>query len=284
MFKRITSKTFLQKKTNNEKLALLTAYDYSTAKYLDESGVDAILVGDSLGMVALGYETTHQVTIQEMEIFTSAVVRGSKSALVIADMPFLSTSVSIEKGIENAGKLIRAGAGAVKIEGGDDFTVELVKRLVGAGIAVVAHLGFTPQFLHVFGGYNVQGKTFEQTEYILNQAKKLQAAGAFALVLEMVPEESARFITENLKIPTIGIGAGRFCDGQILVIDDVLGKFSNFAPKFAKKYADIKTLISEATATYVKEVKTQLFPSIEHVFNLKEEEKEKFNDKINTQN
>ena len=219
--------------------------------------------------------------MQEMSIFTSAVSRGCKNALVIADMPFLSTSVSIEKGIENAGALIRAGAGAVKIEGGDDFTVELVKRLVGAGIAVVAHLGFTPQFLHVFGGYNIQGKTFEQTEYILKQAQKLQSAGAFAIVLEMMPEESAKFITENLKIPTIGIGAGRFCDGQILVIDDILGKFSDFAPKFAKKYADMKTLITTASSTYVKEVKTQLFPATEHVFNLKEEERDKLNGKIN---
>ena len=286
MSKKVTSKTFLQAKnsTKKEKLALLTAYDYSTAKYLDEAGVDAILVGDSLGMVALGYETTHQVTMTEMKIFTSAVARGTERAMVVADMPFLSTSISIEKAIENAGELIRAGANAVKIEGGNEYTIELVKRLVASGIAVVAHLGFTPQFLHVFGGYNIQGKTFEQTEFILNQAKQLEKAGAFALVLEMVPEESAKFITENLSIPTIGIGAGRFCDGQILVVDDVLGKYSDFAPKFAKKYADLKTVIFEASKNYVQDVKSGEFPSIAHIFNISEEEKEKLNDKISTKN
>ena len=235
-------------------------------------------------MVALGYETTHQVSMTEMKIFTSAVARGAKRALVVADMPFLSTTVSISQGIQNAGELIKAGAGAVKIEGGDNYTIELVQRLVTSGIPVVAHLGFTPQFLHVFGGYNIQVITFEQTEFIFIQAKELEIAGAFALVLEMVPEESAKYITENLKIPTIGIGAGRFCDGQILVVDDVLGKFSDFAPKFAKKYADMKSLISIAAQQYIEEVKSNIFPSENHIFRIKEEEKEKLNDKVDTHN
>jgi len=277
--KKVTVKTFFNSKKNQEKIAVLTAYDYSTAKYFDDAGVDAILVGDSLGMVVLGYENTQQVTMDEMKIFTGAVARGVRRAMVIADMPFLAAGVSISDAIRNAGDLIRAGAYAVKIEGGDDYTVELVKRLSGVGIPVVAHLGFTPQFINIFGGYNVQLKTSEQTQKTLAQAKKLQEAGAFALVLEMVPEESAKYITENLSIPTIGIGAGRFCDGQVLVSDDILGKYSDFAPKFSKKYADLKSIIFEAGEKYTQEVKSGEFPTEEHIFSLNPEEKEKLNDK-----
>ncbi len=273
MQKKVSSKTFAQYRAEQRKLTLLTAYDYSTAKYLDEAGVDAILVGDSLAMVALGYETTHSVTMDEMKIFTAAVARGVKRAMVIADMPFMSTTISISEGVRNAGEFIRAGATAVKIEGGDDYTVELVERLTTAAIPVVSHLGFTPQYLHVLGGYNVQGKSHEHTQKILEQAKKLEKAGAFAIVLEMVPEESADYITRNLSIPTIGIGAGRYCDGQVLVIDDLLGKYSDFTPKFAKKYADMSSLILNAAKNYVEDVTKGKFPAKEHIFNLSSEEK-----------
>ena len=279
MNRKVTVKTFLNAKKDKEKIAVLTAYDYSTARYFDEAGVDVILVGDSLGMVVLGYENTQKVTMEDMKVFTGAVARGVKRAMVVADMPFLSVGVSIADAIKNAGELIRAGAYAVKIEGGDDYTVELVKRLTGVGIPVVAHLGFTPQFINIFGGYNVQLKTSEQTQKTLEQAKKLQAAGAFALVLEMVPEESAKFITDNLEIPTIGIGAGRYCDGQVLVCDDILGKYSDMTPKFAKKYADIKSIVFEAGKQYTKEVKSGEFPTKDHLFSLNPEEKEKLNDK-----
>jgi len=275
MSKKVSSKTFSQCKNEGKKLTLLTAYDYSTAKYLDESGVDGILVGDSLAMVALGYETTHSVSMEEMKIFTSAVARGVSRAMVIADMPFMSTSISISEGVRNAGELIKAGAQAVKIEGGDDYTVELVERLRTAGISVVSHLGFTPQFLHVLGGYNVQGKSREHTEQILEQAQRLEKAGAFAIVLEMMPEESAEYITRRLSVPTIGIGAGRHCDGQILVSDDVLGKYSDFTPKFSKQYADMRSIISKAAKNYVNDVQSGKFPAKEHVFSLGAEEKDK---------
>ena len=284
MNKRVTVKTFFKAKKNNEKITMLTAYDYSTAKYLDEAGVDAILIGDSLGMVVLGYENTQKVTIEDMKVFTGAVARGVQRAMVVADMPFLAAGVSIAEGIKNAGELIKAGAYAVKIEGGGDYTVELVKRLTNVGIPVVAHLGFTPQFINIFGGYNVQLKSVEQTKKTLAQAKKLQEAGAFALVLEMVPEESAKYITKNLDIITIGIGAGRYCDGQVLVCDDIFGKYSDLCPKFSKKYSDMKTLIFESGKKYVEEVKAGLFPAAEHLFNLNEEEKEKLNDKACTSN
>ena len=190
-------------------------------------------------------------------------------------MHFGSFNASIEQGVKNACEFIKSGANAVKIEGGSDYIVELVERLTSQGIPVMAHLGFTPQYLNAFGGYKVQAKEFEQTEFILNQAKKLQKAGAFSIVLEMVSEEAAKYIAQNLFIPVIGIGAGRFCDGQILVIDDVLGKYKDFTPKFAKKYADLNTVIKAALQEYVKEVKTHIFPAEEHVFTMKEEEKEK---------
>ena len=279
--KKVTSKTFIKAKENGEKLSLLTAYDYSTAKYLDDAGIDAILVGDSLGMVVLGYETTHQVTMEAMKLFTGAVARGVKRAMVIADMPFLAASCDLAQSIRNAGELIQAGATAVKIEGCDDYTIELVKRLTHSGIPVVGHLGFTPQFLHIFGGYNVQSKTGEQTELLLQQAQMYEKAGAFAVVFEMIPEDSAKYVTERLKISTIGIGAGRYCDAQILVVDDILGKYSDFVPKFSKRYGDMKSLITSCASQYKNEVSKGLFPSEEHVFKLAENEKEKLYDKIN---
>ena len=251
---------------------------------LDEAGVDGILVGDSLAMVALGYEDTMKITTEEMLIFTKAVARGVKSSFVVADMPFMSYHVSVEEGIKNAGEFIRAGAKAVKIEGGSDYTAQLTKRLTESGIPVLAHLGFTPQFINSLGGHYIQGKSAENTKRILEEARKMECAGAFAVVLEMVPEESAKYITENISIPTIGIGAGRFCSGQILVTDDIIGKYSDFTPKFVKKYADVFTVIKSAASEYVNDVHTGSFPEENHVFKLDETEGKKlydFTDKNN---
>lgn len=271
-FKNITVSTILNKKLQNQKITMLTAYDCSTAKYFDEAGVDMILVGDSLGMVILGYDSTTSVTMNEMSIFTSAVCRGAKRCLVVADMPFLSYHTSVDEAVRNAGELIRAGASAVKLEGASEHILKVVKRCVESGIPVVGHLGFTPQYLNVLGGYKVQGKTAENTRFILEQAKKLEAAGAFSIVLEMVPEESAMLISERLTVPTIGIGAGRYTDGQVLVADDILGKYSEFKPKFARRYADLKTVISRAATEYINDVINGKFPSQEEIFKLDEKE------------
>ena len=272
---KITAETIKKMKFTGEKISALTAYDYSTAQIADEANIDVLLVGDSAAMVMLGYKTTHEITMNEMCVFTKAVARGVKNALIVGDMPFGSFHASIEQGVNNACEFIKSGANAVKIEGGSDYIVELVERLTTQGIPVMAHLGFTPQYLNALGGYKIQAKEFEQTEFILNQALKLQKAGAFSLVLEMVSEEAAKYISERLNIPVIGIGAGRFCDGQILVIDDILGKYKDFTPKFAKQYANLNSIIGNAVKEYVKEVKTCIFPSIEHIFKMKEEEKEK---------
>lgn len=273
--KKVTVKTILKQKETKQKVTMLTAYDYSTAKYLDESGIDTILVGDSLGMTVLGYENTLSVTIDEMKIFTKAVSRGVNKALVIVDMPFMSYHVSKEQAVINAGELIKSGAQAVKLEGASDFIVDIIKHLTECGIAVVGHLGFTPQYINSLGGYIVQGKSFENSVKLFEDAKKLEEAGAFAVVLEMVPEETAKFISENLNISTIGIGAGRYCDGQVLVIDDLTGKYSDFTPKFAKKYADIKNIILDCSRKYIDDVKNNKFPENEHVFSLTSEENAK---------
>jgi 3-methyl-2-oxobutanoate hydroxymethyltransferase len=260
-------------KQDNEKITMLTAYDFSTAKYIDECGVDSVLVGDSLGMTILGYDTTINVTVEDMVTFTKAVSAGVKRALVIADMPFLSFQVSLEQTVINAGKLIQAGAKAVKLEGASDFILKEINRLNQAGINVIGHLGFTPQYINTIGGYYVQGKSYENTIKLLQAAKKLEENGAFALVLEMVPEESAKYITENINIPTIGIGAGRYCDGQVLVIDDILGKYPGNIPKFVKQYANLQEIMKTAIDKYNKDVKNELFPQAEHTFTLTNEEK-----------
>lgn len=271
---KITLNTIRKRYAEGKKITALTAYDYSTAKTIDEAGIDIILVGDSLAMVALGYETTHCVTVDDMLYHTKAVTRAAKNSLVVADMPFMSYQADEKEAITNAGRFVKeAGASAVKIEGGYEHIDKVVKRCSEAGIPVMAHLGFTPQFLHTIGGYNVQGKNLETTEKILEQAARLQEAGAFALVLEMVPEESAKMITENLEIPTIGIGAGRYCSGQILVTDDIIGKYGDFTPKFARKYADISSIVKEAVLNYKNDVTEGSFPSDSEVFILNEDEK-----------
>lgn len=280
--KKVTIKTIQKLKNDGQRITALTAYDYSTAKHLDEAGVDIVLVGDSLAMVALGYETTHAIGMEEMLVFTKAVAKGVTRALVAVDMPFMSYHTDIATAIKNAGEMIKIGAKAIKIEGGSKYILDVVERCVQSGIPVIGHLGFTPQYLNTIGGYNIQGKSFTATVEILEQAKKLQEAGVFAIVLEMVPEESAKYITDNLTIPTIGIGAGRFCSGQILVSDDIFGKFSDFTPKFARKYGDLNLLTKNCTKQYVEEVRNGKFPSEEEVFKLSDEELKQL--EINTGN
>jgi len=278
MTKVVTTETLRNFYNAGKKITMLTCYDYSTAKMLDESGVDCILIGDSLAMVALGYETTHKIGTDEMKIFTEAVARGAKRAMVIADMPFMSYHACVEQAAQNAGTLIKAGAKAVKIEGGNEYILSVVKHLTNIGIPVVAHLGFTPQFMHTLGGYKIQGKNIDKTIAMLQQAKKLEEAGAFMLVLEMVPAEAAEFITKNISIPTIGIGAGSKTSGQVLVLDDVLGKYADFTPKFARKYANLHNITEEAVKNYINDVETGSFPSDSEAFKLDNEEKEKLND------
>lgn len=268
---------FKKLKESNEKIAMLTAYDYSTAQVLDEAEIDAILVGDSLAMVALGHENTYNISIEEMLIFVKAVARGAKNSFIIGDMPFMSYNLSVEQGLENAGKMISAGANAVKLEGCNEHILSLVKRCTESGIPVLAHLGLTPQLLNTLGGYKIQGKTAEQAEFILECAKKLEDAGAFAVVLELVPSESAEYITNNLSIPTIGIGAGVGCSGQIVVTDDILGKFTDFMPKFVKRFANLHDVIYDGVLQYSKDVKDRIFPSKKESFELQEEEREKLN-------
>lgn len=273
--KPVTTRTVQKMKESGEKITMLTAYDFSTARYIDECGIDTILVGDSVGMTVLGYDTTINVTTEDMLTFTRAVAKGANRALVVADMPFLSYHVSLEETVKNAGKLIQAGAKAVKLEGASDFILEEIKHLTQCGISVVGHLGFTPQYINAIGGYFIQGKSYENTVKLLNAAKKLEEAGVFAIVLEMVPEESAKMISENLKVPTIGIGAGKYTDGQVLVVDDLLGKYPGNTPKFVKQYSQLKDIMKEAITAYKEDVKNEKFPDEEHTFYLSPEEREK---------
>lgn len=270
-----TVNTFQRLKNNNEKITMLTAYDYSIAQVLEQAEIDGILVGDSLAMVALGYENTYNITIDEMLIFVEAVARGAKNSFIIGDMPFMSYNLSVAQGLENASKMIKAGASGVKLEGCNEHILSLIKRCVESGIPVLGHLGFTPQLMNTIGGHKIQGKTSEKIEEILKSAKKLEEAGCFAVVLELMPEDSAKYITENLTIPTIGIGAGKYCSGQIVVTDDILGKFTDFAPKFVKKYANLHDTVLSAVEEYIVEVKNELFPSEKESFALNLEEKEK---------
>jgi len=262
----------IQSYKNNKKITVLTAYDYSTAKYIDESDVDMILVGDSLAQVALGYENTTQVTMNEMLIFVSAVSRGVENALVVADMPFMSFQVDKSKTMENACKFIQAGANAVKLEGSSDFIIENIKHLTQNGIPVMGHIGFTPMSINSLGGHKIQGKDAKRTLEMLDEAKKLQEAGCFCIVLELVPKESAKYITQKLEIPTIGIGAGLDCDGQVLVSDDLFGKYDRFKPKFARQYANLKEVMIKAIKEYVEDVENGNFPNDEESFSLADEE------------
>ena len=260
--------TFQKAKAEGTKLTMLTAYDYSTAKLLDEAGVNSILVGDSLGNVILGYEDTIPVTMEDMIHHGAAVARGAKNALVVIDMPFMSYQVSVEEAVYNAGRLMKEGlGGAVKLEGGEEVCPQ-IRAIVNAGIPVMAHLGLTPQSIHIFGGHKVQGKTEAAAKKLIEAAKKVQEAGAFAVVLEAVPSKLAEMITKELAIPTIGIGAGNNCDGQVLVYQDMLGMFSDFTPKFVKRYANLGELMKTAFRTYIEEVQSGAFPAEEHAYTI----------------
>lgn len=249
-----------------EKIVALTAYDFSMARLFDEAGVHLLLVGDSLGMTVLGYPNTLPVTLEQMLHHTAAVARGTRYALVVTDMPFLSYQVSIEEAIRNAGRCLKeGGAVAVKIEGGS-FRAPVIRALVQNGIPVLGHIGLTPQSLQALGGYKVQGKKPPEVKQLLDDAQAVAAAGAFALVLEAMPAEVARSITEAVTIPTIGIGAGPHCDGQILVMHDLLGLYGEFKPKFVKRYANLGAEIRKAVEQYAREVREGTFPGPEHVY------------------
>lgn len=267
--------TFKNAKKSGEHLTMLTAYDYSTAKLMDETGINGILVGDSLGNVILGYEDTISVTMEDMIHHGAAVARGTKNALVVIDMPFMSYQTSVYDALVNAGRLMKEGrAGAVKLEGGKNICPQ-IEAITKAGIPVMGHLGLTPQAINAFGGFKVQGKTQEAAEQLLEDALAVEKAGAFALVLECVPRKLADIITEKLTIPTIGIGAGNGCDGQILVYQDLLGMFSDFTPKFVKKYANVGEIMKDAFSAYIEDVKQGAFPEKKHEYDIADEVIEK---------
>lgn len=265
---RNTVETLKQQKLNGDKITMLTAYDYSTAKIMDESGINSILVGDSLGNVMLGYDDTLSVTMEDMIHHTKAVARGCKNSLIVTDMPFMSYQTSIYDAKVNAGRLIKEGhAQAVKLEGGATVC-EQIKAIVECSIPVMAHLGLTPQSINAFGGFKVQGKTQEKAQQIIDDALRVQEAGAFAVVLEGIPSKLAEIVSKKLDIPTIGIGAGSNCDGQVLVYQDMLGMFSDYVPKFVKKFANIGDIMKSAFEQYSKEVKDGTFPAIEHTYKI----------------
>ncbi|NLG83578.1 MAG: 3-methyl-2-oxobutanoate hydroxymethyltransferase [Firmicutes bacterium] len=265
--KRVTTETFRRKKTAGEKIVMVTAYDFPFARLVDEAGVDGILVGDSLGMVVLGYETTIPVTMEEILHHTRAVLRGARRALVVADLPFLSYQTGEEEALRNAGSLLKAGAAAVKLEGGREYA-GMVKRMVTAGIPVMGHLGLTPQSIHEFGGYGLRAKEAASAVKLLEDALALAEAGVFAIVLEKIPREVAAEVTARCPVPTIGIGSGPDCDGQVLVLHDLLGLYEEFKPRFVKRYAELGAAVREAVGRYVSEVRGGEFPGPEHAWGM----------------
>jgi 3-methyl-2-oxobutanoate hydroxymethyltransferase len=274
--KKVTTRTFMRKKQRGEPISMLTAYDYPLALAVDQAGVDGILVGDSLGMVVLGYENTLPVTMDDMVHHCQAVARGAKAALLVGDMPFMSFQVSAEQALRNAGRLLQeAGMNAIKLEGGRE-RVEAIRAIVGAGIPVMGHLGLTPQSVHQFGGFRAQGKSAAPAKRLMEDALILQEAGCFSIVLEAVPGRLAEYVSERLDIPTIGIGAGVGCDGQILVTHDLLGLFERFTPKFVKRYADLHGEMGRAMRAYREDVEQRAFPGPEHTIDMASEEWEAF--------
>lgn len=270
-----TVATLQAQKDSHDKITMLTAYDYSTAKLMDEAGINMLLVGDSLGMVMLGYEDTLPVTMEDMIHHTKAVSRGAKNAFVVGDMPFMSYQTSIYDAVYNAGRLMKEGrCHAVKLEGGMSVCPQ-IKAIVEAGIPVVGHIGLTPQSVNALGGFKVQGKSEEAARKLIEEAKAVEASGAFSIVLECVPAKLAELITASLRIPTLGIGAGVHCDGQILIYQDMLALFSDFTPKFAKQFANVGALMKHAFADYIKETKEGAFPGPEHGFKIDDEVIEK---------
>lgn len=267
--------TFKNFKNQNKKISMLTAYDYSIAKIFDECNINGILIGDSLGMVIKGDEDTLSVTMDEIIYHTRAVKKGAKNALIVSDMPFLSYHVSVEQAVENAGRLVKEGGShAVKLEGGA-HVIKQIESIVNAQIPVMGHLGLTPQSVNAFGGFKVQGKNEETVKKLIEDAKLIEKAGAFSIVLEGIPGKVAQIITDSISIPTIGIGAGKECDGQILVYQDMLGMFSDFVPKFVKQYANLGAVIKEAVNSYITEVENKSFPKEKHTFTINEEELKK---------
>lgn len=263
--------TFREAKERGEKLTMLTAYDYSTAKLIDEAGINSILVGDSLGMVCLGHEDTLSVTMEDMIHHGKAVTRGAKNALVVIDMPFMSYQTSVYDAVVNAGRLIKESrAQAVKLEGGLEVC-DKIEAIVKASIPVMAHIGLTPQSVNTFGGFKVQGKDEDAAKRLIEEAIAVEKAGAFAVVLECVPAKLAKIISEKISIPTIGIGAGAGCDGQILVYQDMLGMYSDFTPKFVKTYENLGEKMNSAFKKYIDEVKDGVFPDEEHSFKISDE-------------
>jgi len=270
--KKVTTRVFQQKKAGGQPITMLTAYDYPMALAIDRVGMDAILVGDSLGMVVLGYENTLPVTMEEMLHHCRAVARGARYALLIGDMPFMSYQVSITEAVRNAGRFLQEGGmDAVKLEGGRERS-EAVRVITGAGIPVMGHLGLTPQSVHQLGGFRAQGKTASAAKRLLDDALLLEEAGCFSLVLESVPGRLGHYISERLKIPTIGIGAGIGCDGQVLVTHDLLGLFDRFTPKFAQRYANLHAEMNRAFEAYKSDVESRTFPGPAHTVEMPEEE------------
>lgn len=271
---RITVKSLLQMKQRQEKIAMMTAYDFPTAKILDEAGMHLLLVGDSLGMVVQGHDTTLPVTIDNMIYHGSMVARAAKQAMVVVDMPFMTASISVEETLHHAGRIMQeSGCHGVKLEGGSPVA-KSVQRLVESGIPVMAHIGLTPQSVHAFGGFSVQGRTKETAKRLLHDAKVLEEAGAFAVVLEAVPAEVAAIISNHLTIPTIGIGAGSECDGQVLVFHDMVGFTSGYIPKHNKRYLNLAELITSAAKTYIEEVSVGQFPGDAQSVHIRQDELE----------
>ncbi len=278
--KKVTTRTFLQKKRRGEPIAMLTAYDYPMALAVDQAGIDSILVGDSLGMVVLGYENTLPVTMEEMLHHCRAVARGAKYPLLIGDMPFMSYQVSVKQAVRNAGRFLQeAKMDAVKLEGGRE-RADAIRAIVAAGIPVMGHLGLTPQSVHLFGGFRSQGRTADAARRMLKDGLILQEAGCFGIVIESVPARLAEFVSRRLEIPTIGIGAGVGCDGQVLVTHDLLGLFDRFTPRFVKKYADLHGEIARALTAFRGEVEAGDFPAPEHTVKMADEEWEAFLEEI----
>ena len=270
--KKVTTRVFREKKERGEPITMLTAYDYPTATAMDQAGVDSILVGDSLGMVVLGYENTLPVTMEEMLHHCRAVARGAKIALLVGDMPFMSYQVSVEEAVRNAGRFLQQGnMNAVKLEGGRE-RADAIRAITGAGIPVMGHLGLTPQSVHQLGGFRAQGKTAAAARRLLEDALLLEEAGCFSLVLESVPARLAELVSGHIQIPTIGIGAGIGCDGQVLVTHDLLGLFDRFTPKFVKKYANLHAEMQRAFSEYIEDVQTKAFPAAEHSVDMAEDE------------
>lgn len=280
--KKITTHTFKQKKAQGTPITMLTAYDYSTALALDKAGVDSILVGDSLGMVVLGYENTLPVTMSDMLHHCKAVARGASAPLLIGDMPFMSYQVSAKDAVHNAGRFLQeAGMDAVKLEGGSE-RLKTIRKIIHAGIPVMGHLGLTPQSVHQLGGFRAQGKSAQAAKTLRDEALRLQEAGVFGLVLESVPAQVATHISQELDIPTIGIGAGKGCDGQVLVTHDMLGLFERFTPRFVKKYAELHGELETAFRAYIDDVQKRDFPSEEHSVSMKAEEWTAFLERIDS--